>query len=248
MSLSISIFRMEIIIKTSTCDIPLEVESTFTVKDIKDNINSKTGIHTKYQELSYSNEVLQDEHTLAHYSIDNKSIIDFKLIVPSFEEVLEATTTLKSHISCTSKPTDFELEIVTEAMTTVKAFIDSHSCCAVVISDLLQTSADQSEQNVKIKLFCQNLLQKNLELTNDIRTMKRDLENVKATNCGLSTQVENLKSEAKNLKSEVENLKALNTTLIEKVEGFVQFSGRVEQRIENFSDALSKMNLNQTNK
>ncbi|XP_037052062.1 uncharacterized protein LOC119085719 [Bradysia coprophila] len=244
---------MEIIIETSTCNISLEVESSFTIIDVKDNITSKTGIHRKYQKLSFSNEILQDEYTLAHYNIGNKSTIDFQLIVPSFEEVLEATSTLKEHISCTSESTDFESEKVEEAMTTVKAFIDSHSCCAVFISDLLKTSADQSEQNVKMKMFCQNLLHKNLEITNVIKTMKKDLENVKAANSGLSTQVENLKSEVENLKSErenwkteVENVKALNKTILEKANGFEQFRSKVEQRIENFSDALSKMTLNQT--
>lgn len=242
-NLSLSNFRMEITIKTTTCNIPLKVESTCTIQDVKDNINSTTGIHSKYQELSFSNEVLQDERTLAHYNIGNTSTIDFKLIVPSFDEVLEAISTLNIHIS-----SDPELEKVVEAMITVKAFVDSHSCCASVISDLLTTSADQSKKHIATKMFCENLLHRDHESTNDLINMKKDLADLKVANNEWKIERETLKSEVENLKSEVENLKTFNETILGKVEGFVQFSGRVEQRIEDFSDALNKMNLNQTMK
>lgn len=77
---------MKITVKTSTCDINLEVTPSSTVENVKDNIQVKTGIHRRFQKLSFSNKELKDGCILSDYRIENSTSVDFQLIVASFDE------------------------------------------------------------------------------------------------------------------------------------------------------------------
>lgn len=262
---------MKITVKTSTCDIILEVEPSSTVENVKDNIQVKTGIHRRFQKLSFSNKELEDGCILSDYQIENSSSVDFQLIVPSFDEVLDAMTTLKthtdSHTSCTNEITGSSLE-VTEAMTTLKAFIDSHSCCAIAITEILNKRELTADRTSKIKIFCENLLRENSVLINardeqhcetkalqvKVHNMETELVNTKAELANTKAELGNTKAELANQKvynerieNELANLKVVNQTLFEKVEVVSTFSSTMEQRINELTAAFSNIRAKEIN-
>lgn len=196
---------MQITVKTSTCDIILEVESSNTVETIKDNIQVKTGIHRNFQKLFFSNKELEDGCILSDYQIEDSSCIDFQLIVPSFDEVLDAisilSTHINSHTSCTNEITGSSLEKVTEAMITLKAFVDSHSGCAIAITEILKSSELTADRSGKIKIFCENLLRENRDL---IKVREEQCCEIKA----LKVKVQNMETESANTKADLTNTKA----------------------------------------
>ncbi|KAG4073701.1 hypothetical protein HA402_000925 [Bradysia odoriphaga] len=164
---------MELTVNTSTCDIPLKVELGSTVKSIKESLYSKTGIHPRYQCLTFFGETLQDEYGVSHYKVENKSSIEFKIIVPQFDDVLEAVGSLKAHVDSSVNKTD---ETLVDAMITLKAFVDCHSCCSSVIIDMLKSKELADEKNAKIKSFCEKLLVTNRVLEAKEKSYKEKIE------------------------------------------------------------------------
>ncbi|XP_037046099.1 uncharacterized protein LOC119081355 [Bradysia coprophila] len=161
---------MELTINTSTCDIKLKVELGSTVKSIKESLYSETGIHPRYQCLTYFGETLLDEYGVLHYKMENKASIEFKIIVPKFDDVLEAVGSLKTHVDSSANDT------LVDAMITLKAFVDCHSCCASVIIDMLKSKELADEKNAKIKSFCEKLLVTNSVLEAKEKSYKEKTE------------------------------------------------------------------------
>lgn len=255
---------MQITVKTSTCNIILEVQPHNTVETIKDNIQVKTGIHRRFQKLFFSNKELEDGCILSDYRIKNSSNIDFQLIVPSFDEVLDAMSTLNAHIdsqtSCTNEITGSSLEKVTEAMVTLKAFIDSHSCCAIAITEILKKSELTADRNSKIKTFCENLIRENRDLINvrdeqcrEIKALKVKVQNMETEFANMKTEFANTKAELANQKvhnerieNELANLKVVNQSLFEKVDVVLTVSVKMEQRIKELTAAFSNIKSKET--
>ncbi len=249
---------MQITVKTSTCDINLEVEPSNTVETIKDNIQVKTGIHRRFQKLFVSNKELEDGCMLSDYQIENSARIDFQLIVPSFDEVLDAMSTLNAHIdtqhSCTNEITGSSLENVTVAMITLKAFIDSHSCCAIAITEILKTSELTADRNSKIKIFCENLLRENRDLINVRDEQCREIKALKAKVQNMETELAHTKAELttqkvhnERIENEIGNLKVVNQSLFEKVDVVSTHTVTMEQRIKELTVAFSNIRPKQTN-
>lgn len=251
---------MQVTVKTSTCDIILEVEPSSTVDNIKDIIQVKTGIHRRFQKLFFSNKKLEDGCILSDYQIENSSCIDFQLVIPSFDEVLDALVTLNAHID-SHEITGSSLEKVTEAMITLKAFVDSHSCCATAITEILNTSELAVDRNSKMKIFCEKLLRENRDLINvrdeqcreikafkvSMQNMSSELKNTNAELANTNAEMAKQKDHNEKIENELVNLKVVNQSLFEKVEAFTKLSVKMEQRIEELNVAFSNIRTKEAN-
>eukprot|EP01084_Bolivina_argentea_P289867 497825_1 len=62
--------------------IPLNVKLSDTVENIKEKIQQKEGIPKDQVRLIFAQQLLQNEHTLKHYKIENKSVLHLVLRLP----------------------------------------------------------------------------------------------------------------------------------------------------------------------
>ncbi|NXD17745.1 OASL2 protein, partial [Nothocercus nigrocapillus] len=66
---------MEVLVKENSRTIPYTVRPTDTVRQLKQKIYEKQHVHVDQQQLMFDSRELEDQHTLAHYGIQSKSII-----------------------------------------------------------------------------------------------------------------------------------------------------------------------------
>jgi len=217
--------------------IEFDIQPTLTIGNFKDEIQRKTGIHASNQQLFFSNELLEDHSTLSDYNIRQKSIIEFKLLAPTIEKVVQAIATLNEFVDSDVKTSSGK---VTEAMVILKAFVDSQSCCASTIVDLLKIKDDSSAKYSNIKAFCEKLICEKFKLTNamkerskEIEEIKADLKNMIIVNEMLLTEHKTLLREKDDLKTEVENVKTVNKTLSTEVENVRTVNKTLSTEVEN---------------
>ncbi|KGL84615.1 2'-5'-oligoadenylate synthase-like 2, partial [Tinamus guttatus] len=66
---------MEVLVKENSRTTPYTVRPTDTVRQLKQKIYEKQRVHVDQQQLMFDSRQLEDQHTLAHYGIQSKSII-----------------------------------------------------------------------------------------------------------------------------------------------------------------------------
>jgi len=69
-------YRMKIFVSFAGKTIPLEVDSTDTIKNIKSKIQNKEGIPSEKQHLIFNGKQLEDGYTLSYYNIKKYSILN----------------------------------------------------------------------------------------------------------------------------------------------------------------------------
>ena len=67
-----------VLIKTGKI-IFLEVEPSYSIKDVKAKIQDKVGIHPYEQHLIFEDEYLEDDQTLSDYNVKMRSVLHLKL-------------------------------------------------------------------------------------------------------------------------------------------------------------------------
>ena len=71
---------MHIFVRTPTGKtITLEVVDASTIKEIKAKIQDKEGIPPDQQQLTFSGEYLEGDHTLSYYNIQKESVLTLSL-------------------------------------------------------------------------------------------------------------------------------------------------------------------------
>lgn len=193
------------------------ISLTETVAALKEVIKERTSIENRYQKLIFNGNLLLDEQTVSDFATDEYCDIDFEMVVPSFEEVLAAMSVIEEYISDRD---------VNDAFSTLRTFVQCHSCCSTTITDLLISVKLRDEQYEKVKNFCETLARDNQMLKSNEQKINKDYKE-------LSEKVERMSQ--KELK-DVET----NEQLQLKVNQLIEQYKKVNETVEKLNETAKK--------
>lgn len=142
---------MKIFVKSLTSDIPLDVDPSDTIWDVKCKLKSKQGIRPSEQQLCFMNECLDDNRSLTDYKVQDKATLDFSIIIPSNE---------KAHA----------------ALFALRDFVDSHHSCKEIVSGILKANEQVKQSEHKLKLLLEESLKKNLDAKHKITNLESKMK------------------------------------------------------------------------
>ncbi|XP_014217305.1 UV excision repair protein RAD23 homolog B isoform X2 [Copidosoma floridanum] len=118
----------------------IEIESSQTVKELKDKIETQKGFPALYQKLIYAGKILVDEQPLSEYNIDEKKFIVVMVSKP------KATSEASSSVdkSAESESKDKEPKSSPEVATTTPTTTPSTPTVAAAVSTPPSTPATQT--------------------------------------------------------------------------------------------------------
>lgn len=173
---------MKIYVNSFSSDICLDVDSSDTIWDVKCKLKTQVGIRPSQQQLKFMNDCLDDNRLLSDYNVQNKGRLDFEIIVPTSE---------KAH----------------EALFQLKDFVDSHSSCKEIVTNILKANEKSKENEKNMKMLLDQSLKENLDAKHKIKI---------------------LESKMKSQQIEINELRARNRALTEKPAKLSRF-GRVNK-------------------